>query len=145
VPLKIKGAGKAGCPMHPQPPVGIKKPHEHSHHRFAEAVRPSLRNGFNGLFSCSPRRPGSFATVIGGSASANLTPASGCQDRTTSPSAIPVFAKRLRQAWSLPKLQRRRLKLRPSCAAIASTASRLTSVTFAKRPSIGTGRGECSH
>jgi hypothetical protein len=30
---------------------------------------------------------GSFATVIGGIASTNLTPASGCQDHTTSPSA----------------------------------------------------------
>jgi hypothetical protein len=38
--------------------------------------------------SCSPRRPGSFATVAGGIASANLTPASGCQDHTTLPSAL---------------------------------------------------------
>jgi hypothetical protein len=29
-----------------------------------------------------------FATVIGEIASANLTPASGCQDHTTSPSAL---------------------------------------------------------
>jgi hypothetical protein len=37
--------------------------------------------------SCSPRRSGSFATVTGGIASTDLTPASRCQDHTTSPSA----------------------------------------------------------
>jgi len=45
--------------------------------------------------------------------SANLTPASRHQDHTTSPSAIAPFVK----------------------GAFASTASRLTSVTIAKRPS----------
>src|ERR1700676_1374754 len=39
------------------------------------------------LISCSPRRPGLFATVTCGVASANLMPASGHQDHTTSPSA----------------------------------------------------------
>jgi hypothetical protein len=39
-----------------------KKAHERNHHRFAETIRPSLRNGLR-LISCSPRRPGSFATV----------------------------------------------------------------------------------
>src|SRR5258708_24605653 len=43
------------------------------------------------LISCSPRRPGSFATVISGIASTDLTPASGCQDHTTSPSAFVPF------------------------------------------------------
>jgi hypothetical protein len=39
----------------------------------------------------APRRPGSFATVIGGVASANLTPAPGCRDHTFSPSASTPF------------------------------------------------------
>src|SRR5665213_3285000 len=47
----------------------------------------------------------------------NLTPASGRQDHTTSPSALALFVK----------------------SASASTASRPTSVTIAKRPSFGTG------
>ncbi|HKC00417.1 MAG TPA: hypothetical protein VKD23_16660 [Terriglobales bacterium] len=34
-----------------------------------------------------------FATVISGIASTNLTPASGCQDHTTSPSALMPFVK----------------------------------------------------
>src|SRR3954447_16543378 len=47
--LGREGAGKAGCPPHPQPRVQNKKAHERSHHRFAEFTRPSLRNGFNDL------------------------------------------------------------------------------------------------
>src|SRR6266481_4480782 len=57
-----------------------------SHHRFAGAIRPSLRNGFNGFLrallgdrACLPPSPASLL--------ANLTPASGRQDHTTSPSA----------------------------------------------------------
>jgi hypothetical protein len=43
------------------------------------------------LISCSPRRPGFLATVAGGIASTDLTPASGRQDHTTSPSASVPF------------------------------------------------------
>jgi hypothetical protein len=32
--LNIEGAGKAGCPLHPQPGVRKMKAHQHSHHRF---------------------------------------------------------------------------------------------------------------
>jgi len=59
-----------------------------------------------------------FATVISGDVSANLTPASGCQDHTTSPSASV-----------------------PSMAPSASTASHPAPVTIAIRPSSGTRRG----
>src|SRR5258708_16207937 len=38
----------------------------HDHTGSAEAIRPSLHDGLR-LTSCSPRRPGSFATVIRGS------------------------------------------------------------------------------
>jgi hypothetical protein len=75
-------------------------------------TRHSPRNGFNG-FLRAPRRPGFLATVACGLASANLTPASGCQDHTTSPSASAPFVK----------------------SASASTASRPASVTIASRPS----------
>jgi len=57
-----EGAGKAGCSMHPQPRVQSKKAHERSYHRYAELVRPSLRNGFNAYSVLSPVN-GSFATV----------------------------------------------------------------------------------
>jgi hypothetical protein len=46
-----------------------------------------------GLYRALPGEPGFLATVIGGITSANLTPASGCQDHTTSPSASALFVK----------------------------------------------------
>jgi hypothetical protein len=90
----------------------------HEHTGSAEAVRPSLRNGFNGYFALSPVT-GFLATVIRVMRSiiANLTPASGRQDHTTSPSASALFVK----------------------SASASTASRPAFVTIASRPSFGTG------
>jgi len=32
--LNVEGAGKAGCPLHPQPSARKMKAHQHSHHRF---------------------------------------------------------------------------------------------------------------
>jgi hypothetical protein len=72
--------------MHPQPRVQSKKAHERSHYRFTELVRPSLRDGFNAYNVLSPVT-GSFATVAGGIASADLIPASRDQDHTPWPSA----------------------------------------------------------
>ena len=46
------------------------------------------------LTSCSPRRAGLVVTVVGGIASANLTPASGRQDHTTSPYAQAAHVSR---------------------------------------------------
>src|SRR5277367_2461408 len=52
--------------------------------------------------SCSPRRPGSFATVACGIASADLTPASGCQDHTTLPSAVTPLVLRRQGVHRIP-------------------------------------------
>jgi hypothetical protein len=72
--------------MHPQPRVQSEKAHERSHHRFTGLTRLSPRNGFNGLLRALPGDraflPPSFADC-----STTLTPASGRQDHTTSPSA----------------------------------------------------------
>jgi hypothetical protein len=73
--------------------------------------------------SCSPWRPGFLATIINGSLPADLTPASGCQDHTTSPSA--TCAVRLTHA-------------------VASTASRPALVTLANAPLCGTGCVKCA-
>src|ERR1700736_6387973 len=92
-----EGAGNAGRPMRPQAACAMV---------VVESTRVSqvtpespgipARNGFNG-FLRAPRRPGFLATVACGLASANLTPASGCQDHTTSPSAsAPFVRKRIR-------------------------------------------------
>ena len=48
---------------------------------------------FYGLYRALPGRAGLFVTVAGGIASANLTPASGRQDHTTSPYASAPFVK----------------------------------------------------
>jgi hypothetical protein len=43
-------------------------------------------------YTCSPRGPGSLAPVVREPRQlADLTPASGCQDHTTSPSALATF------------------------------------------------------
>jgi hypothetical protein len=87
-----------------------------SHHRFTGSIRPSLRNGFNGfLRALSGDRaflPPSSASV------ANLTPASGRRDHTTSPSALAPFVSKRQSVHRIP---------------------RPTFVTIAKRPSCGHG------
>jgi hypothetical protein len=52
---KQEGAGKAGCALHPRSRVQLllgKNAHEHT--GSAEAIRPSLRNGFTAYFALSP-------------------------------------------------------------------------------------------
>jgi hypothetical protein len=52
---KIEGAGKAGCPPHPQPRVRNKTKHTSVVTAgFTGFTRPSLRNGFNSLFRALP-------------------------------------------------------------------------------------------
>ena len=53
-PKQQEGAGKAGCALHPRSRVQMhieKNAHEHT--GSAEAVRPSLRNGFTAYFALS--------------------------------------------------------------------------------------------
>ena len=90
-------------------------------HEYSQRVRrdhpASPRNGLR-LIACSPWRSGFLVTIAGGANPTNLTPASRRQDHTSLPSASVPFV------------------IGPS----ASTASRLTSVTIAKRPSDEAGR-----
>jgi hypothetical protein len=54
-PSKEEGAGKTGCALHPRSRVQLlfgKNAHEHT--GSAEAIRPSLRNGFTAYFAISP-------------------------------------------------------------------------------------------
>src|ERR1700743_1234887 len=58
-----EGAGKTGCALHPRSRVQMcSKEHAHEHTGSAEAVRPSLRNGFTAYFVLSPAT-GLFVTV----------------------------------------------------------------------------------
>jgi hypothetical protein len=77
-PQKTEGAGKTGCALHPRSRVPMHKAkNAHEHTGSAEAVRPSLRNGFTTYFVLSPARPGLLVTVIHVMRSINLTPAIG--------------------------------------------------------------------
>src|SRR6266516_4696394 len=64
----------------------MNKAHEHSHHGHTGFTRHSPRNGFNGLLRALP---GDQACLTPSSALllTDLTPASGRQNHTTSPSA----------------------------------------------------------
>ena len=67
-----------------------------SHHEFTGNIRLSPRNGFNGLFRALPGDrallpPSPLRSLL----LKSLTPASGCQDHTTSPSASVSFARTL--------------------------------------------------
>ena len=69
-----------------------KKAHKHSHHGHTGNTRHSPRNGFNGFLRALP---GDRALLSPSpvDCSTDLTPASGRQDHTTSPSALAPFVK----------------------------------------------------
>jgi len=95
---KTEGAGNAGCALHPRSRAQWRCWLRARAYRAAENIRHSLRNGFTVYNALSPVI-GFLATVAGGIAPTNLTPAPRRQDHTSSPYAAPVFAKRLRRAW----------------------------------------------
>jgi hypothetical protein len=49
-----EGAGKTGCALHPRSRVQSVERNAHEHTGSAEAIRPSLRNGFTAYFALSP-------------------------------------------------------------------------------------------
>ncbi|MEO6840592.1 MAG: hypothetical protein ABI192_07485, partial [Bradyrhizobium sp.] len=57
-----EGAGKTGCALHPRSRVQTVKKGAHEHTGSAEAVRPSLRNGFTAYFVLS-LATGFFVTI----------------------------------------------------------------------------------
>src|SRR5215210_6077808 len=97
-----------------------KKAHEHSHHGHAGFARHSPRNGFNGFLRALPGGR-LVVTVVSRFFTQNLTPASGRQDHTTSPSASVPFVS----------------------GTSASIASRPAFVTIAKRPCRGRDGESC--
>jgi hypothetical protein len=118
--METEGAGKTGCALHPRSRVQHAQKNAHEHTGSAEAFRPSLRSGFTAYIALSPVT-GFLATVVGGILPANLTPASGRQNHTTSPSAFALFVK----------------------SASASTASHRAFRDDRERPSCRAGRGNC--
>jgi hypothetical protein len=70
--------------------VWVKKPHELVTTSPPESPGIPARNGFNGLFPCSPRRPGFLATVACGIDSRKL-------DASVGASGPHAFAVRLQR------------------------------------------------
>src|SRR5260370_39989440 len=89
-PLTIEGAGNAGRPMRPQPRVRNKKAHEHSHHGHTGNHPAFPAQWFYGLLRALP---GDQACLTPSPARllADLTPASGRQNHTTSPYATSAI------------------------------------------------------
>jgi hypothetical protein len=141
-PARTEGAGKAGCPSHPRPRVRNKK------HTSKSTTG-------------SPETPGLPCAMVL-TVSFALFPVTGLdchrRSRRTSPRELSTsvgvpephdFAVRSRlhkshskdQVPVPPKLPRRRIKRRSSCAATASTASRPTFGDDGQRPSFGRDGG----
>jgi hypothetical protein len=81
-----KGRGECRAPDAPDSRVcngRVERTHGSRSHRN----HPALPTQWFTDYTCAPRCSGFLATVTGGISSANLTPASRCQDYTTSPSA----------------------------------------------------------
>src|SRR3954462_6511732 len=100
--------------MRPQPRMQNKKAYEHSHHGHTGVTRHSPRNGFNGFLRALPSDR-AFLPLSPAEISTSLTPASGRQDHTTSPSASAPFVSSTAGVHRIP---------------------RPTFVTTAKRPSL---------
>ena len=90
----------------------MKKPHEHSHHGHTGNTRHSPRNGFTAYIALSPVTGLSCHRRHAGLTLRNLTPASGRQDHTTSPSASASLALRHQHVHRIPH---------PTSVAIART------------------------
>ena len=121
-----EGAGNAGCAARTHSLACKQKRHaSRSHHRSSRFTRHSPRNGFNGFLRALPGVRDVLVTVIGEMQSivANLAPAKGRQNHTTSPSAC--------------RAARQAAQPRPP-------HSNPTLVTVAKRPSIR-GRTNTEH
>ena len=92
-----EGVGNAGCPLHPQPRVQcvgstrVSSPRSHRDHpAFPHAMvltASFVLSPVTGLF-CHRRQR--IKVLSADKTSANLTPASGRQDHTTSPSAASI-------------------------------------------------------
>jgi hypothetical protein len=112
--LQSEGAGNAGRSMRPQPRREIKN--TTSVVTTVTPVSPGIpRAMVYGLFRALPGDRACLPPSSADLSSANLTPASGRQDHTSSPSASAPFV----------------------IGASASTASRPAAVTIACRPSVG--------
>src|SRR5579872_6118137 len=104
-PSKAEGAGNAGCFAAPAASHANEKSIRVSHHRSPKRVRHSLRDGFNGFLrslpgdrAFLPPSPAQCQSIV-----ADLIPASGYQNATTSPSAFHAFVLRTTGVHRIPR------------------------------------------
>jgi hypothetical protein len=82
-----EGAGNAGRAMRTRSLARKAKSAQVSHRRSPETPGIPRANGFNGFLRALPGEPGFLATIALRIIPQDLTPASGRQDHTASPSA----------------------------------------------------------
>jgi hypothetical protein len=107
-----KGAGNAGCPLHPQPRARSVVSTRVSHHGRTGITRHSRTRwcyslfrallGDRALLSPSPVKSACRARQGRHRSFTNLTPASGRQDHTTSPSASRTLVSRATRVHRIP-------------------------------------------
>jgi len=116
VPRKTEGTGNAGRPMRPQPCVQSKKARKQ-----VTTVTPETpgipRAMVLRLIARSPWWPGFLATIASRIIPRDLTPASGRQDHTTSPSALRAFRLEASKRPPHPALNVRDDRETPLCEA----------------------------
>jgi hypothetical protein len=113
-PRREEGAGNAGCLSRTHSLVCIAR----STQAYSPQVQPSIGipcATVYGLFRALLGAPGCLATVACGSPSASLTPASGCQNHASLPSAARVIRRTTRSRPSLPASRFVTMRIRPSC------------------------------
>jgi hypothetical protein len=100
-PLQSEGAGNAGRPMRPRAAraeIVVERTRVVRSHRNHPAFPTQWFTAYTVL---SPVI-GFLATVAGGVASTDLTPASGCQDHTSSPSASSTLVRSTIRVHRIP-------------------------------------------
>jgi hypothetical protein len=100
---KTEGAGNAGCETHPQLRVRKNKSTQISHHRFAEHSGIPCAIGFNGFLRALPGdRLSCHRRQRNAKHCRSLGISIGCQDHTTSPSALKRASSGARRRPSHP-------------------------------------------
>jgi hypothetical protein len=108
-PRKARAQGRPGARCTRGLVCKIVQRNAHEHTGSAEAIRPSLRSGFTAYFVLSPATNSSChrrerikadRTRLGRLLLRALSTSNGCQDHTTSPSAISAVRRSRRQRCS---------------------------------------------
>jgi hypothetical protein len=94
--------GKTGCLLHPRSRVRLAQTNVHTSIQGSWSIPAFPAQWLYGLLRALPGRAGLVVTVAGGIASADLTPASGRQDHTTSPYAAGAHVYRATRVHRIP-------------------------------------------